>query len=197
MPAGSSKIYQDDARLVARAVGGDHGAFRQLFEAYAPLIYRLVFRMIGNQDDAADLTQDIFVRAYQRLGSLREQIAFQAWITRLAINMVHDAMRRRKPYAFSLDATPSGSDDGGEWHIPDESQEVDASLLSTELTAHIQAALLTLSEEHRTVVILHHLEHKSVEDISILLSVPIGTVKSRLVRGRAELRKRLDAYVRM
>ena len=186
--------HRADAALVARAQAGEQAAFRQLFEGYSPLVYRIAYRLLGDAEDAADLTQDIFVRAYQRLASLRDGQAFHAWITRMAINGCHDRLRRRRPPSLSLDAPPPGGDERMEWALPAEHAEVDAPLLSRELAAQVEAALQTLSLEHRTVVVLHHLESLPVEQIAGLLGVPIGTVKSRLARARAELKRVLAGY---
>ncbi|MHB0939571.1 MAG: RNA polymerase sigma factor [Armatimonadota bacterium] len=187
-------FHKDDARLVGRAQAGDQAAFRQLFETYGPLVYRVAARMVG-EEDAADLTQDVFVRAYQRLGSLHDGQAFHAWITRLAVNVAHDHLRRRKPQAFSLDAPPPGTEEGSEWQLPSDAPTAEHQLLSGELCAQIQNALGALSPDHRAVVVLHHLEHLPVEQIAETLGVPIGTVKSRLARARAELKKVLAEYL--
>lgn len=187
--------HSHDAVLVASSVAGDHGAFRQLFETYAPGVYRIACRMLGEQEEAADLTQDVFVRAYQRLASLRDGQAFHAWITRLAVNMAHDRARRAKPRPLSLDAPLPGSDGSFVWEIADDAAGSEARVLSGELSARVQAALMALSAEHRIVVVLHHLEGLPVDEIGALLGVPSGTVKSRLSRARAELRQRLAGYV--
>ena len=197
MPEAANSTYLDDARLVTRSVAGDHGAYRQLFEAYSPLIYRICSRMIGDPEEAADLTQDIFVRAYERLASLRDPQAFHAWITRLAANMAHDKARRAKPRLFSLDAPPPGQEEGMEWQLADSGGSTDAGMMAEERTTMIQSALQSLSSEHRIVVVLHHLENMPVEEIGNLLKIPTGTVKSRLARARAELRKVLAPYIEM
>jgi len=187
-------FHRDDARLVARAQAGDQAAFRQLFETYGSVVYRLAARMVG-EEEAADLTQDIFVRAYQRLDSLRDGQAFHAWITRLAMNIAHDALRRRKPPSFSLDAPPPGAEEGTEWQLAASSSGAEERMLTGELHAQVQQALGALSPDHRAVVILHHLEEMPVECIAETLGVPIGTVKSRLARARAELKRLLADYV--
>lgn len=187
--------HLDNARLVARAYAGDQAAFRQLFERYSPLVYRIAYRMLGTPDDAADLTQDVFVRVYERLGSLKDGQAFQAWITRLAANMAHDRTRRRRPPTLSLDAPPLGLDTGAEWALVDEAPGSEERVLAQELSAKVQGALLALSPDHRAVVILHHLEGLEVEAVSAALGVPPGTVKSRLSRARAELKRRLEGYL--
>jgi len=187
-------FHQDDARLVARAQAGDQAAFRQLFENYGQTVYRLTARMAG-EDEAADLTQEVFVRAYQRLGSLRDGQAFHAWITRLAINIVHDALRRRKPQTFSLDAAPPGTEEGTEWSLASKAPTTEDQMLSGELSTHLRTALESLSPDHRAVIVLHHLEEMPVERIAEILKVPIGTVKSRLARARAELKRLLSDYL--
>lgn len=187
--------HSDDSRLVARACHGEQGAFRQLFEIYSPLVYRIAYRMLETPDDAADLTQDVFVRAYQRLSSLRDGQAFHAWITRMAMNMAHDRLRKHRPVQFSLDAPPPGRDEGGEWALTDDAPGSEERMLTGELTEQVRKALGKLSPEHRAVVILHHLEGLPVEEIGRILEVPVGTVKSRLARARAELKRRLESYV--
>jgi len=194
MGAPFTDFHKDDARLVARAQAGDQVAFRQLFENYGPLVYRISARMVG-EEDAADLTQDIFVRAYQRLDSLHDGQAFHAWISRMAMNMAHDHLRRRKPPAFSLDAPPPGTEEGMEWQLPSDAPTAENQLLSGELCVQVQNALGALSSDHRAVVVLHHLENVPVEQIAETLGVPVGTVKSRLARARAELKKVLAEYL--
>ena len=189
------QLHQDDTRLVARAQAGDQAAFRQLFEAYSPLVYRIAMRMVGDEGDAADLTQDIFVRAYEKLGSLHDGQAFHAWITRLAVNMAHDRARRRRPLTFSLDASPPGTDAGMEWQLPSTTDGAEEQLLTSELSEQLRKAVLSLSVDHRSVVVLHHLEGMPVEQIANTLAVPIGTIKSRLARARAELKKLLEGYL--
>ncbi|MHB9130054.1 MAG: RNA polymerase sigma factor [Armatimonadota bacterium] len=189
------EFHSDDLRLVSRARAGDQAAFRQLFELYAPAVYRIAFRMLGDQEDASDLTQDVFVRAYERLATLRDGQAFHAWITRLTVNLAHDRLRRRRPPAFSLDAPPPGQDADVPWHLPDTQPGSEAQVLSGELSTQVQQALLALSAEHRIVVVLHHLEGLPVEEIAGVLGVASGTVKSRLSRARAELRRRLADYL--
>jgi RNA polymerase sigma-70 factor (ECF subfamily) len=192
-PSGTPS-HEDDQRLVERTRHGDQSAFRQLFETYSPLVYRIIYRMVGSPDDAADLTQDVFVRAYERLHTLKDGQAFHAWITRLAVNLAHDKARRKQITTFSLDAPPPGCDEGSEWQIAADTPHHDTHILSAELSARVQHALLTLSPDHRAVVVLHHLEGMAVEDIAKTVGVPTGTVKSRLARARAELKRNLEGY---
>lgn len=187
--------YREDERLVDRARDGDHGAFRQLFERYSPLVYRVAFRMLGHPEDAADLTQDVFVRAYERLSTLQHGQAFQAWITRLTVNLARDRQRRHRLATTTLDVSSSETDEVIERSLPSSDPPLDHRLMTQELSQQLQAALLDLSPEHRAVIILHHLEHVPVEEMSATLQVPVGTIKSRLARARAELRRRLAPYL--
>ena len=190
-----ARVYREDEGLVDRARYGDQGAFRQLFERYSPLVYRVALRMLGHPEDAADLTQDVFVRAYQRLSTLKHGLAFQAWITRLTVNLVRDHQRRCRVDTTSLDVSPVDGDDAVERALPSSDPPLDQRLLTQELSRHIQEALLHLSPEHRAVIILHHLENMPVEEMSVTLQAPVGTIKSRLARARAELRRLLGPYL--
>ena len=187
--------HLENIRLVERSLHGDHGAFRQLFEQYSPMVYRIAYRMTGSPDDAADLTQDVFVRAFERLHTLKDGQAFHAWITRLAVNMAHDKARRKRLDTLSLDAPPPGHDIGSEWQVASDAPDHDTMVLSDELAAKVQQALQALTPDHRLVVVLHHLEGMAVEDIARAIGKPAGTVKSRLARARAELKRQLEGYV--
>jgi RNA polymerase sigma-70 factor (ECF subfamily) len=195
MTDGLRETYSEDARLVARAQHGDQGAFRQLFEAHGPRIFRLVSRMGGSTEDAADLTQEIFIRAWSRLEALKDGQAFQAWLTRLAMNCLHDHGRRKRVEPLSLDAPPPGQADGSEWPVADPQGDCTARVLQGELSARLDRALSSLSADHRAVVILHHVEGYPLEEIAGILEVAVGTVKSRLARARAELRRKLEGYL--
>ena len=158
------------------------------------MVYRVLFRMVGDEEDASDLTQDVFVRAFERLRTIRDGQAFQAWVTRMAINLAHDHTRRKRVLPLSLNAPPPGAEEGMEWQLSDGAPSHDAHLLAGERSVQVQQALSALSCEHRAVVILHHLEGMEVEEISRTLGIPTGTVKSRLSRARAELKRRLEGY---
>lgn len=190
----SKHAYEVDADLVSRALAGDQMAFRALFDSYSPRIYHLAVRMLGNTDDAADATQEIFVRAFKRLHTLKHGQAFSAWIMRMAINLLHDQLRKKRHVTCSLDESYDDSSHGKR-EITDYSPGQEERYLSAELSQQIQRALLSLPEEHRTVVILHHLEELGVEEIAAILQIPAGTVKSRLARARATLRMKLAGYL--
>ncbi|MEI6521675.1 MAG: sigma-70 family RNA polymerase sigma factor [bacterium] len=183
--------YADDARIIDRINSGDTGAFRLLYDRYHQKIYRTVYRMLNSADDAADVTQDIFVRAFERLNSLKDGQAFQAWLMQLAVNMVRDKLRRFIWPTFSLTTT----DDDTEIDMPDNLPGPQQIAENNDLSQHVQQALMKLSPDHRTVIILHHLEGMSLEEIAVILKTPTGTLKSRLARARVQLRDLLKDLI--
>jgi RNA polymerase sigma-70 factor (ECF subfamily) len=153
--------------------------------------------MIGNAADAADLTQEVFVRVYRALPRLRAEGAQTSWIRRIATNVCLDFLRRRAaaPPCVSLESRISEESDSPlSWDIPDPSGEPDRLFTSQENRRLLLKAVASLPEDYRTVILLHHLEEMRVEEIAETLGVPGGTVKSRLSRARRELRRKLSPY---
>jgi len=190
-PRGSER----DAALVARACRGDADAFHALFEQYQGIVYRIALRMVGNSEDAADLTQDTFIRAYRQLSSLRDAAFFGRWIRMIVTNICRDHLKRARPTIYSLDAPPPGEHDLTEWELPSPTENGEQLAMTEALKTALAHALAALSPDHRAVMILHHLEGLPVEEIALTMTVPVGTVKSRLARARADLRKRLDSFL--
>ncbi len=183
--------YAEDARIIDRVNSGDTGAFRLLYDRYYQKVYRTAFRMLNSADDAADITQDIFVRCFERLKSLKDGQAFQAWLMQLAVNMVRDKLRRFTWPTFSLTA----NEDDTEIDIPDNLPGPQQIAEDNDLSSQVQQALMKLSPDHRTVIILHHLEGMSLEEIAPILKVPNGTLKSRLARARVQMRDLLKNLI--
>jgi len=186
-----------DALLVQRARAGDMTAFESLFQKYQKPIYNMLLRMLRSTDDAADLTQDTFIKAYRALGSLREEAIFYPWLRQIAVNLARNQWKRAgRVRISSLDETQS-TDEGEELarELPDWSGNPETLAQDEELRRKIETAVSTLSPDHRTVVTLHHLEGMPVADIAQLLGISVGTVKSRLSRARDQLHRKLSAYV--
>lgn len=188
---------RSDAELVQRAKEGDAGAFELLYARYHARVYRLLYGMLGNREDAVDLTQEVFVRAWIELPRLQIEKTLYGWLRRTAINLGIDHLRRNRLVRFqSLDA--SFDDEEGEpfeWQLPDETQDVQAAAELSELQECLQRALQQLTTIHRVVVILHYIEEVPVEEIAQQLSIPVGTVKSRLARAREALRRHLEPFL--
>jgi len=163
-----------DADLVARFQDGDQGAFATLMKRHERRVYNLAYRMLGGAEDARDATQDVFLSCFRHLPSFRGDAAFSTWIHRIAVNACYDMVRRRKP-VVSLEGQelePAATGDHAE---------------SAAATADVQRALMRIPPEFRMVLILHELQDWPIDEIARVLEIPVGTVKSRLHRGRVAL----------
>lgn len=191
-----------DAELVERVRSGDVDAYELLVLRYQARVYSHVCRMLGNGDEAADVTQEVFVKVYTTLNQFRGQASFQTWLYRVTANLCVDRHRRRlrsPQIGRSLDA-PVETDSGEvEAEYPDTDPEgsPEDSVLSKELQVRVREAMDQLSEKLKSVMVMHDLDGLSYEEIADVLSIPLGTVKSRLFHARAALKELLEPYVRL
>jgi RNA polymerase sigma-70 factor (ECF subfamily) len=178
----------DEAALILRCRKGEADAIRQLVVAYERPIFHIIWRSVGNQEDARDLTQETFVRAIRALDRFDLSRPFRNWIFRIASNLAIDHLRRRHMRTVSLDIDPDDErgmrapvlvDPGGR---PDEVHE------QTWLSEKLAALVDRLPPEYRLVIHLRHREQLSYEEIAETLGVPLGTVKARLHRAHHRLR---------
>ena len=186
----SSGIASDQADELAQAAqAGDITSFNALVAAYQRQVYNLCLRMLGNAASAEDVTQEAFISAYRRLETYRGG-NFKAWLLRIATNACYDLLRRqgRRPTS-SLDTLYEDSDSPP---IPDsEAVSPEVSAERQELRETVQRALSMIPADQRAAIILCDLQGLSYEEIAVTLHVNLGTVKSRINRGRARLRKLL------
>ncbi|MCI8474541.1 MAG: sigma-70 family RNA polymerase sigma factor [Oscillospiraceae bacterium] len=178
----------DEASLIRAAQQGDQSAFARLVEANQGRIYSLCYRMTGNNEDAADLTQEAFLNAWRGLGSFGGQAAFSTWLYRLASNACIDFLRREKR-RMALSMTQEEDEEGRQTDLPDERWAPERELERKELQAAVQEGLSTLSPEHRQVLLLRETEGLSYQEIAQCLSLEEGTVKSRIARARLALKE--------
>ena len=182
---------EQEAAVIRRVLDGDVNAFEDLVAAYEKNVYNLALRMTGNAQDAEDMAQEAFIKAYNSLPSFRGDSKFSVWLYRIVSNVCLDFLRKqnRRP-ASSL----SQEDEDGEetqMDIPDESQSPEQ-LLERSLTQEaVQRGLQSLSEEQRQILLLREIQGLSYEEIGLALSLEPGTVKSRIFRAR----KRLCAFL--
>lgn len=184
-----------DAALVASAQRGDSSAFDALVGRYQDRVFNLCYRMCGNEADALDLTQTTFLRAFQALPTFRTQSAFYTWIFRIATNAVISHLRKKtRAQVRSLDA-PAGNDGSPAFEPQADPQTHDPHrhLERAEAVRQISAALAGLPPEFRAAVILKDIEQMDYATIAEVLGIPIGTVRSRIARGRMMLRQALTA----
>jgi RNA polymerase sigma-70 factor, ECF subfamily len=182
---------------VRRAQEGDLKAFEHLFGQYQRGIYNLIFQMVRNESDAADLTQDVFVRAWKSLPRLQAPEAFTSWLYRVATNLTRNWIRDHgKVRHESLDQPFAGDEEeGGGREIADFSGDPAGVTETRAMQEKVRGAIDGLSPDHRQVVTLHHIEGMAVEEIAQIMNCSVGTVKSRLSRARDHLRRKLAGYV--
>jgi RNA polymerase sigma-70 factor, ECF subfamily len=174
-----------DAACVRRLQRGDLDAFEILVRRHQKAIFNLVYRMLGDYDDAAEIAQEVFLSAYRAIGQFRGQANFSTWLYRIAFN--HATTRRKSTSSRQKRLVPL---DGNE--MIDEAQIGPAeSLEKKELRERVQRALNELEPEDATVIILRDLQDIPYEDVARVLEIPVGTVKSRLHRARQALKARL------
>jgi RNA polymerase sigma-70 factor (ECF subfamily) len=187
--------------LVRRCVAGDAVAWQEIVQQYSRRVYNICYRFSGSADDAADLTQEVFIKIYRTLGSFDgSKAAFMTWVTTVTRNLLVDHFRKGKydRVTDSLDATPGNREDGltiGE-QIEDQSVGPEQLVQSREAQKMVHEALQKLSPELREAVILRDLQDMDYKEIAQVLRVPEGTVKSRINRGRTELARLLQRTYR-
>lgn len=169
--------------LISRARDGDREAFGALVEQYRDNVYRLAYRMCGNEYDADEAAQEAFVAAWRALPNFRGDAKFSTWLYRLTTNAAIDVMRREKRHQTE--------GDGEMMEVADDSDSPQETVERTEQQEAVQKALATLSDEYREVLLLRYMEELDYAEIAEVLKLPSGTVKSRINRAKAALKTAL------
>ena len=180
----------NERRLIKRLKARDERAFTEFVEQNQHRVFNLVYRMLGDREEAEDVSQEVFVTVFKSIGSFREESKLSTWLYRVTANHAKNRLkylaRRRADKQQSLDET-------SEWDLLDAShrrtEQPDGLVHGKEVERLIQQALITLDEDHRLIIVLRDMEHMSYEEIAEVTSLAAGTVKSRLHRARAALRK--------
>jgi RNA polymerase sigma-70 factor, ECF subfamily len=168
---------QNDEMLVERCMAGDHRAFEVLVEKYQGPLFNLALRMTQEYADAEDITQSAFLKAYESLSSFKPGRKFFSWLYRIAVNETLNFLRGKRPQEQLSEEL--SADDG----------DANREIARGEASAQIEGALMDLSEEYRTVVVLKHLQELPYVEISQILDIPVKTVKSRLFTARMQMRE--------
>jgi RNA polymerase sigma-70 factor (ECF subfamily) len=180
------RVLSGEEKLVERCLQGDDSAWETIVTTYSRRIYNLSYRYMNRRDEAEDLTQEIFIRIYQNLKSFRPEAGnLQGWILRVGRNLIIDHYRQSRRYQSS-----GGSEEIEALNLPDNKTPSPQRMAEQlEASRFLRSGLQTLSPELKEALILRDLEGMSYQDITELLGVPEGTVKSRINRGRLELAK--------
>jgi len=177
---------------------GDAQAFGRLFSLHEAMVFNLSLRLLGDSEEARDVSQEVFLQVYRRLGSFQGRSSLKTWIFRIVVNQCRNRQRwwrrRRKERCFSVEEL-SAAEEAQYCASRGEAEDPFERLERRECVDHVQKALLQLSFEHRVILTLREMEGLPCEEIAGTLSLPQGTVKSRLARARESLRRALVPFL--
>ncbi len=179
-----------DLAAINRCRAGDSSAFAVLVERYQPRLFNALLRLTGSAEDAADVAQEAFVQSYTKLDTFRQESRFYTWLYRIAFNMAMSHRRRRRPVTWADDDASRIAES-----TTDHCQSPAEQMMTRERVAQVQDAIDQLADDHRTIVVLREIEGCDYEQISAILDIPIGTVRSRLFRARMQLKDLLAGVV--
>jgi RNA polymerase sigma-70 factor (ECF subfamily) len=194
-------IGESDAVAIERTLAGDRDAFRVLVERHSQSVFRLAYRMTGNQHDAEEVVQEAFLRAYQKLGQFAERANFGTWVYRIASNYAIDRMRQRKSEDAQRASSARAADDGsgGELDpmnvVPDGAPSPERLAQSGQLAEHMRRALSELTAAERTAFVMRHWGGSGIEEIAGALQSSSSAAKNTVFRAVQKLRTALGPFV--
>jgi RNA polymerase sigma-70 factor (ECF subfamily) len=180
-----------DEELLAQSLDGDLSAFEVIVNRYKDRLYNFVLRFVKDKQTAEDIVQDTFLRAYRNRESFQAVAKFSTWIYTIAGNLAKSELRRRKRWRF-LSVGVQNEDTGATFELPDTSATPDANTETMLAESRIQEAIARLPDRYREAVILRDIEGLDYDEISQIIGCPLGTVKSRINRGRLRLQEELS-----
>jgi len=178
-----------DEELVARSIGGDHDSFNELILRWERPIYALAYRTIGREEDARDVCQETFLRAFRALPGFRGQAKFSSWLYRIALNLCRDWVRRERR-APTVQA-PEDVDLFDLAAAAEPSESIEDLVARKDLAQAVERAMARLPEEQRTAIVLKEYHGLTFQEIADMLDCPLSTVKTRLYQGLSVLRRQL------
>lgn len=184
---------EDDQILIKKALAGNEGAFRILLNRYKDAVYRIVVKIVHNRDEAQDLVQETFMKAFGSLSSYKCEYRFTTWLYKIAANNCIDFLRRRRLVAVSLDQPLETKDGQVTIELADWTYNPEMDLATRQRSLSIDAAIDSLPPKYREVILFRHKRDKSYEEIAEILGIPVGTVKARIFRARELLKKKLKS----
>lgn len=193
-PRRLSRDGSEEARLVVRCRQGEVETFAALVEKYQDGVYRVIYQMVGDREQARDLAQEAFIRAFEGLGTFNVRKPFRPWICRIAANVAIDYLRRQDhPNDVPLEA---GYDAGADRESPvPESDGPESAALSREVSDIVWRELLRLQVKWRAAIVLHHMEGMNYQEVGVILGVPGNTAKTWVHRAKRELCRSLEGVI--
>jgi RNA polymerase sigma factor (sigma-70 family) len=194
----SASFDSSDAILARLAVAGDKEAFEALIQRYYVSLFNYIYRLMGDRDEASDLLQEVFLRFYTSLSTLRTDKPFKSWLFQVAHNCCIDALRQRRKYVIQFSQFETGNDDDEMSvldSLPDSSPSVEFLAEQHDLQYQLQQAILTLPIKFRSVVLLRYTSNLRFSDIGCILGMPEQTAKTYFNRAKVLLRKALAREV--
>lgn len=189
----TASTAQPEPALIRRAQQGDAAAFDRLVELFSTRVFNLAYRMLGHADDAHDVAQEAFLRVYDALPRFRGDSAFSTWLYRIVMNTCHDELNRRRRRPPTLTELEIADIEGTAPVEVAAAEDTEDLVLSAERRRVLHAAIAALPEIYRAVLVLYDLQGFSYDEMTQILKVNLGTVKSRLNRARTMLRENLSA----
>lgn len=184
----------DEMKLVEKAKSGDTKAFEELIRRTQDKIYNLGLKILGNKEDAADILQETYIKAYESLPNFEGRSSFSTWLYRIATNFALMKLRKDKYKKISIDEIKEASDGKYKLEISDWSTNPHFQYKNEELKEILNEAINNLPPKYKTIFILHDIEGLSLSEISEILSLSISTIKTRIHRSRLYLREKLSEY---
>ena len=185
-------LHDVDLELAQRHGRGDVRAFDEVYSRYAVMVFNLALRLAGDPDEAADLTQEIFLRVYRHLDSFSGRSTLKTWIFRVALNQCRERLSRCRPLMLPIGEEADGAGTVGEVSIADPRRGPEELAVAADLGRQVACALAVLPAAFREAVVLRDLQGLAYEEIAAVLGVRVGTVRSRIARGREQLRGLLE-----
>lgn len=182
-------MSDNEALLLRKIKDGDVASFELLIKDYQVYAYNIAYRMMGNEEDAKDAAQEALIKVYKSIHKFKETSSFSTWLYRIVMNTCKDELKKRKEKVLSLDKEMETDDGKMSREIGDESLNPSKIVERNEVSHVVQEAINTLPDANKMVIVLRDIQGLSYEEISQVIKEPVGTVKSRISRGRNQLKK--------
>lgn len=195
----ASELTQSEAELVARCKAGDKLAFDELISAHQERVFNVAYRLMGNYEEALDLTQEVFLNCFRKIGSFKGDSALSTWLYRITVNTAKNRWKYQQSRGMkkteSIDSPNPEQDEKVLTELPSPNPGPSDVASGRETISRFEECLQKLPEEYREVLVLRYIEELSYEEIAEILRISLGTVKSRIHRARTELRDLMRDYL--